>query len=1462
MLIEYQLRIRDASTALHPDGTTDALALTSVPAGTNPYISAPPGGDGAEFDPITGAVREGSYTVRVVDPATGSDATGTIRLITSQLEDAGYRQQLLSRRCYVESRVDGGAWTTLTAGYLSAIRLVSAIEYEFAIGDSRRIGRTRQIFEGGLPSYGARGTIIGGPIVNGDGSSTGFLGVRNRGGWRFRVAQVTGNQIACDFVDGYPGPTGKTTTKLLEAIPTKEARGSNAVSDITAKYRTDQKIFNTLFTPYDGLRLAVVGNAGLHRVREACSDGDSGISYVVNALTRSGAVYIPALDFIWDTTLGGAVPAVGTVLSVHLYADKVAEDSPLYIDLHPVDLLTQLWTDHGIPYDAVTAAAVRARIGADVRLALRITAPQALDGFIDTAIFAPFGISARWNTSGQLELFTTRLKDTATPALTINTADLRSGDPVVFDLSEDTVVTGVTVAQQLYATAPDSTADTAQPRDGILVSTQRVSSSSADTTAFGTKEVTIEIPGMVHLASSRDGDIAGLVAATALELFDRFGRGAPSGEVELLVTAAAAAAKLGDEIYVQAPHYPNRNYRIGESSVGARIMQLVRRTESPEGPRFKLVDAGLAQQPVTPAAVVTIAGNAQEPRTVAEFTITNAAAINATGVLSVAVEWATGTGSPTTNGQDFARYAAGACPTTAVPLPTVTAGTKVWMRARTEQAGRRPAAWTAWTSVTLSSTSAPSGLGVSAIKQTAVTLTWTNGIATDDVEVFVYEGAAPPADWGASRVARLPAGSTRTIVRSLTGPGVTYQVAVCHITSGGTRSAFATNSFATNSTLDGCPRPAGFFVMANREDVAARSTGIALALWAADTTIDLAIERAPDSGGSPGTWAEVARVPGTTTVIVDQLPSDGATYWYRVRHSLGGLGDSAYTAAQSGTPGGIPEGLVRPPAVDPIIEIADTESGTTGTTTLTVTDPQGRVMLVEFRTQTDPGAWSAWTPDASVPYQQAVTIPTGSGLWGRIGYRVTGYDALGTERTLAAGTETFDLNKVSNLVVIDVSFSHDGVATVKVTGDSDTQSVRCAVAATGYPTSGTVSAATAQNGRQVEFAFAGPYNVGTTLYCSAIGYSELAGVGVASDKMDFKQARDGQDIRVQEKLSESGTTGTVQLITTDPNGRISNWEYRTQVGRGAWSAWGAMTNTSPNNYEASVAMGEKVPSKIGWRIIGTSLTGQVGVGLFENVVTFAMGPVPMEPVVEAAVLGDGTVNVSVIGDSDTASIQVGYSTVSAAAADAALGGTVNARQNTFVNVGSGSLTLGQRAYISVKAWSATGASGSGSVIVQVQVARFNSADTIKSRVPAAAAIQPSTENDTFGRGTSDYAPGPNGTGAGVSGYHYGLFLVPRGVTLRALRVQGYCAAASDVLTAKFYRVDAGGSSTQLGATQTLTGGGAWTALAVTSLSEDTTDRAYVVQLQAYWNSHPGPPSSLLCSYLEAEYDKTAVTQNI
>lgn len=82
--------------------------------------------------------------------------------------------------------------------------------------------------------------------------------------------------------------------------------------------------------------------------------------------------------------------------------------------------------------------------------------------------------------------------------------------------------------------------------------------------------------------------------------------------------------------------------------------------------------------------------------------------------------------------------------------------------------------------------------------------------------------------------------------------------------------------------------------------------GVVICVVPGDHTVPIEIERAPDSGGSPGAYTQVhvgtfAKSGGFFT---DYLPNDNATRWYRVRHGKGEIygNASAYLTAFSAVP--------------------------------------------------------------------------------------------------------------------------------------------------------------------------------------------------------------------------------------------------------------------------------------------------------------------------------------------------------------------------------------------------------------------------------------------------------------------------------------------------------------------------------------------------------------------------------
>lgn len=1148
--VAYRLTIRNASTVANPDGTADELVLTSDPVGTNPYIAAPPSGDGAEVDPLTGSVRTGAYVIEVVDADTGTDATGTLRVVTNKLEDATFRQQLLSRRAYVDV-IRAGVSSRLVAGYISSVRLISPMRYAITVGDTRRVERTQTIFQGAaLGAYTTRGCLTGGPVT------ADFGTVKARGGWRYLVSK-SGDDVTLTFVDGYEPGAGSPIVKDWRQVNRSE------IGNVIEGYRQPNpyaigggSAFVTSYTTpvFDFTSGDWIVAGGVQAVVGSTATNGAAVRALVcgySEVPANEALGVSNVYLYWPSCPYSS----GQTVYVSLTTVDVNETCPLYLDAHPVDLVTAIWTNARVKYSASAAATVKTLIGDTVRLACRFPQAPLMDEFLQQAIYGPFGISERTNSSGEQELFPTRIKTDVLPTLTVNAAAMRGADEVVFDLDEQTAVSGIRLTQQVLSPkgyAPgtqtqngtNTGTQTSGPLDGIVVSevTQTAQYLDPNLAVFAGRVVEYKIPGMIHTAADFVPNTSTQLDAIAIGTFDRFGRGCQAAEVSVLATAGAAAAQIGDEVYFEAPHFPNKGYRIGESTVGARIMQVVRRTETPAGPVFRLLDSGLAAQPVSPPATITVAQNPNAAATTARFTITNAATINSGGVLQVRVEWATGTTTPTGNGADFAFYAAGEVPTGAVDLPPVTTpGVTVYVRARTEQAGRRPSAWTAWASVALANIPAVVALSASNIKQTAATLSWTNTSSSLPLVVYAVQGGAP-ANWAPYRVGTLPAGTTSTVIRNLSGPSVVWTIGVAYETAQAVGSVVST-VVTTNSTLDTPSRPAGLAIIPGVDD-ATLTQGIALALWGSDQTLDIIIQRSLSAGSG---FSTIATVNGATTVYVDQLPRTGTTYYYKIAHVLGGFTTSSFTAVVSGTAAGVPVNVTRPSAVAPVIRVETTETTTTGTITLQITDPQNRVEQVRFRERTNGGAWSGWTIDTTVPYSYSGTLPATGFL--DIEYEVTGFDAAGTaSQILAGGIESFDVGAgVANIVSAVGTFSLAGVLTVAVQADTDTNSFRYAIATTAWASDAAAysaaQAGTLVNARNATLVLNGPYAVGSSVYVAFAGYTGASGTGTVSGPYRYTYTNGSRDTiglmtRVRTTVT-TATTLTIRVAVADPFPSVS-----------------------------------------------------------------------------------------------------------------------------------------------------------------------------------------------------------------------------------------------------------------------------------------------------------------------------------
>lgn len=1100
----YRLRIRNAGD------TADTLTVTSIRGGTNPFITGIPNGDGQEVDLLTGAVRTGAYVVEVIDVVTGADSTGTLRLVTSQIYDgideflllengdkillengdpieleannAEFgRPHLLSRKAFLEMSSDNGSnWDVWQAGYLTSVRQIDAIRYAFTISNTRRVEQTQRIFAwdkaAERTAFPKRGCLFGGPVIGGFGASEGSNLTPDSGGWEFTILDTATNflsgdgrfsaLVSLDFVAAYLQPNYERKTVLAQTdfeklyanigpfvsydTPDAVPVGSNwaGLNDRSPVYA------------YPGVRALLEDSAG--NTWEGTIRGlftpQSNLNYSTQFTQVGGERRLfVQLDGSSVDSLGNITPPMtpGTPVRVRGVSALTTEQSPLYFDEHPVDVATKLYQLIGLTVDSASADTVKDGIGPDTYLACRITEPQNMAEFLESALFGPFGFAARTNASGEIEFFLTRELGTAAPTLTI-TDDELVGDspPPIFDLDEATAVTGYSIKQKKFTKWVQNQQTTEQPPADMLVETEvPYEIVTGDTTTFSTRMVTYDIPGMIHEKDSFVPDPQLFALAVAREGFDRFGRGAPSMEVEVIRGTAPAAAQVGELVYLDAGFYPNKNYRIGESSVGARVAQVVRRDERPESVAFKLVDAGVYVQPAqTPT--ITASASTKDPRRVAQFTITNAAALNTNADIAVTIEYATGASAPASgvNGVTFARYQPGQIPTGAVPLTPVVPGSTVYVRARSEQPGLFPSAWTGWQTVSLTAWAAPTAVTVTSITNESAVVSWSVGANTQDtIEVYVYPSTTAPANWQTYRWAVLPAGTTTTALLGLTAStdyvvGVAFFDAISQVRG---TMATATTFQTTSSTSGTASRPAGFSIIDGVND-ATLPQGVALALWSSAGADYIVIERANNlvSGvvDYPGTYAELAVVPASTEVYIDPLPNNGTKYWYRIKHRRNGQADSDYIpkrlfvnvgntvyAGLQAVATGIPTDVIRPSASEAIITPTSLydEAGPflkLLLVRLNYVDPQNRIIYYEYRSreriQQTWGAWTAWTGESykwnTTTFMQAdATIANDTYIY-QVEWRIYGADNDGNLSFIRSGVTEWPQNYGVNNAIIKV----------------------------------------------------------------------------------------------------------------------------------------------------------------------------------------------------------------------------------------------------------------------------------------------------------------------------------------------------------------------------------------------------------------------------------------------------------
>jgi hypothetical protein len=963
------------------------------------------------------------------------------RVVTRELTDDDARPRMLARQAVLEETEDAGtSWTTIMHGYVQDIEFVSGIEAVFTIGDTRRVERTTVAWKTTTPSFPLATPLIGGPV---------------EGGWDpilpdyglpvFRVTAVvapdtlTRGRVTLQYLSG---PMPPDYTSGMSATVWK------AINQRARNYFTQAGFFDGVgIGLYPGRfpRLTVtLGDAG---------DGTpSPATFAPLAIGLQTPQVIPTLyptedlispageiEILWETNQ----PTVGDDFTVVVTATDISEDNPLHLRGHPVDLIADLHTDAGIPVDTTTQAAVKAALG-DWLVLGRITEPGPTIQDEAERWGAWFGFGLRIGADGEREFFQTRNQPSGAPAETIVIGDLREANGPMWKHSENSIANTIRWEAQRLARWNPAVDPAPRPTDDVRVNPETIVSdysldggTTLESATYGLKEVGYRLPGQMFFGNASPRPLTDHAFAESLQVFQRFGRGAPFG-MRLTRRNALAVLHLGDIVGDDVDFAPVA--LLGRSPTsqrgGARYARVVQRTWEPGGYVYRLLDAGDGSAVATgPAFTLELDPTAPGADRI-RITIDAAASLITAGE-GIRFEIGFGVSEPT-SGALLAAFLPGDLTAIGSPYQVhygpYTLGETVWVRAQAFAPAGAAGAWSAWQDVTIGGLSAPTSLSSTSTSPTSELLTWTNTTSAFPIDVQIKVATA--ANW--TQAAYLPPGSDRYEFVGLF-PSTAYDVRIRYLAVGPPpgASAYATHAFTSSSGSSTLLAPINPIAYRGLDRSSAGlpvlidgRCGLIVTAQSvpSDLVFEVAVETAVGSG-TPGSYSEFARIPAnppfTTTQAGLFAPSDGKLRYFRAKSVRSGWTDSPYSSpivsidpwgGTTTTPG--TNGSAGVPSV-PVLSYSIDGSGVVDV----FASADNATVSVKIAAGTIGGGVPsdatvrAATADTSSPFTAAALVTLGLGESVIVG--AYAYDSVGNESVKATLTITRGGGTIADLILTD-----------------------------------------------------------------------------------------------------------------------------------------------------------------------------------------------------------------------------------------------------------------------------------------------------------------------------------------------------------------------------------------------------------------------------------------------------------
>jgi hypothetical protein len=1049
MAVVYVLTVYD------DDDSTPLFDVSTDVGHARPYLKAPVGFPEQEINFAKGTASIGQVNVQIVDvPTTPTDQdTG---YLTAQLPDAAGYSAINGHRAVLTENIDGGGATKVIDGVIRSIRLLDTFSsFELELRDIREREREAKAFtttttptivpRGVLDGYGTQFTLFS--------TTYGYpIGPTKPLKALYRKAQANSGVFVIDFaVDGV-----KEQLQMTEPI-------RNALESVTELAGSPDVLVYDRWKVLWRDKVAGGAYTELEQVAHYHPDLSEQTNRITYLFLTDGALNVVRVN---NAISGDTLPSDNQICEIIVqYDGPITDEWRLHIEgVTAGELLRNLYRgdysdeDPRIRYNSAALLAlttpVRLRLGEPV---------DDVRAWAEKNIYPIVHAAPTLNADGEIAPITYLLPDADESLIDLDDANCRPSGGGWSQASDDAVNVVRVKYERLYRVRSTdergrqivALSDTLQSRE---VTVEHRIQASIDLLGEQVLEIESELLSTIGPSDGGPwtGDIADDLGArvaerVAMMATDRFALGGQyfalhcdrtDGDVEGLV--------VGSWVTVSVSWMPD--YGSGERNLNRLAQVIGRRNLNGAWTALTLIDAGTAQAPLAGPTLGAVTSNAAG---VVSVPVTGLGAGS-----ECRVDYAISTLEPAAGSELWTFLGRVSSVPTTLTTRQITPDTKVWVRARSENIGRRPSVYTSAVSVVVGAIPRilevfirVNASGVPTVEWTANTHTVGVRIAYEvhyawEIPTFATSIDADVSDLSAAlattvfdpkvisiRITAYPgwngsnvtgsAGDTTTerVIGAVLGPGLRDVRVLYEIPT----SADATVRWTRNSNTFG--------------------------VWVYLKTLPVPVDDSDDPWPDDTTLPTTALPIGTDEYVIT-IPDVGNLTFLQLE-----------PRGEDGEAGNPVRIAIDPKAVSIEVETpsweisAETEAATLGTFTVVLHDPDAVMDDVYYRTKSGTAAWSAYILQEATPadldvYARTVTMVEKHQSYVEFRGR---YTVNGVQHTIVIKSSGFDLGTIANITGMEITFASDGDIIVSAQADIDTSNIYVTVSDGGTPADPTIA---------------------------------------------------------------------------------------------------------------------------------------------------------------------------------------------------------------------------------------------------------------------------------------------------------------------------------------------------------------------------------------------------------------------